>query len=371
VPTVDVYFIGTFPENSLTLGPTTFIGPTMLTIHGEAPTVLASGTVSAYQAFNPAGNVRARLTDGTADFSVLKRQRLRMTSGGSAGAVAWVTSLGGGNTVANISHLWSPPSGANFFLGASAANPVPGDGYDVEHVVTFFAKHNIQLQGRVHVGVRDLGFIAGPFDPASSERNISNSDTGNRGNLVFYGCEYDHTAFVYSATGKFSHVACGFIGDAWGFFYQACNANEYANYYSASSQVVDGSFVPAQCNVHDGDGVRNVARANEDSWSTDVGHRAFFGNVNGTFNHHYHLFNFGTWTAETSSALVWGSDGNTVTAAFYVANGCGAHYAVKPTAVGGAPGNDVVLANEAPLAWAAIPAKASTATNNAYLLQRL
>lgn len=370
VSAVNVYLAGfSSPTESLSLGPTAFAGLSTVKIYGET-TELAAGSITAYQAAVPASDIRATLTDAGADFTSSKWKRLRVTSGTKTGAITWITSLGGA-TVANIGQFWSQGTSATYWLG-DKANPAPGDAYVVEDLGTFFDKHMINFFGEVRVEVHDVGFVASVItDPNLGMLNISNSSCGNRSTVIFHGCSYDTTASFYAAAGKFSMVACAFVGTTWTFAYQECNANERACCFGVPSQVIDQSFVASSDSVHDGDGARHVGRGSEASWMIEIGPRGFFGNVNGLFSAHMTLFNFTTWTGETSSSRVWGSAGNTVTQAWAIANGCAAQYTVKPTAFGVTPGNDVKLADEAVIAYGAIPAKAATATNNAYFLQRL
>lgn len=103
------------------------------------------------------------------------------------------------------------------------------------------------------------------------------------------------------------------------------------------------------------------------SYVRDLGPRGFFGNVNsGSQVYNVRIEDFAQWAMTSSSSRFWGAAGNTVTNALVVRNGCGATYVTLPTSTGAIPGQDVVLAGAAAVAWAAIPAIAA-APNNAFV----
>jgi hypothetical protein len=136
-----------------------------------------------------------------------------------------------------------------------------------------------------------------------------------------------------------------------------------------TAQIIDGGMMVGQRNVHDGNGTHSVSLgADGGATLLDVHHRAFFGNVNGIFTSHVQVYDASDYVLESANARLWGAAGNTVTNALKIMNGCNVQYVTLPTATGAVPGNDVVLAAAAAIAWAVIGAAGgavAVAPNNA------
>lgn len=350
-------------------------GPTIVQFQGGAPTQLDSGTVTAFTAMNPAGGVRAALTDAAQDFSGYINKRIRLTSGANVGAVAWICSLGGGNTVANVSEFVASPSLATGWPVATIVTPAVNDTYVIEdlsascdaHAVRVFGRHAVSpTEGRAYV--RDIKFV-------SAKNAYSQSQGQATSSLIFYGCLWDWSV------GGVSYVqqnctctwsGCAFLGSGSFFIsFVFSRAQELGCAFFGVSNVLDGSTMFAQRNIHDGNGAKNVSRQ-VDGGATlvDVHHRGFFGNINGTLTSHIHVLDASSWVAESANSRFWGAAGNTVTNALKINNGCEVQYVTLPTSTGAVPGNDVVLAAAVAIAWAAVPAVAAAPNTAAINLRQ-
>jgi hypothetical protein len=358
----DIYQTGAFPGQVLAAD-LTITGPTIINFRGVA-TVVDSGTVTAYTASNPAGGVRAAVTDAAQDFTAHVLKRIRLTSGANIGATAIIGSLGAGVTVANVTEFLSSPTGGT----PAFVVPAPGDTYDIIDYGTSCDSHAIRLHGFSLIDntrrayVRDIS-----FNPGVS--CIASSSADGQTMLHFYSCEHVYTAATYLIRdSSFQMYGCHGRGSA-AFFLGMGNSSLYeiGCLYSGLSYVIDRCLMAGQRNIHDGGGARNVSRY-VDGFATliDVHHRGFFGNINGAFTAHVKVQDGSQWVAESANALAWGALGNTVTNALNVENGCSMQYVTKPTMTGNIPGNDVVLASLAAIAWAAVPAIAA-APDTAYV----
>lgn len=365
VPTVTVHYAGSFPNETLTLGDVHFLGLTILLIKGAPLTQLDAGSVTAYTAFNPAGGTRAALTDATQEFTAFKQKRIRITSGAALTGVTRVCSLGGGATVANVGQFRTLPTAANFWTGANV-NPGAGATYVVEEFVTVFQRYDFSLLGgNVQVLVTDIQITA-PVPGAEVDPLVSYGGAAQgRNSIQFFGCDLVATFFM-RLEGNATFFSCGFRGaglTVLGNF----RGTESGSCWFNASQLQEQAFLDGSYNIHDGDGARNVSRVlNESAYQTDLDHRGFFGNINGTFTSHVELYGNSHYDCQQAGSRLWGAAGNTVTTALKVQNGCGLVFVTKPTMTGAVAGNDVVLAGAAAIAWGAVPAIAA-APDNAYV----
>lgn len=120
-----------------------------LTVSGT-PTLIYTGAVGAYQAQAAPAN-DARLTDAgvvaAGGWGANLQRRLRLTSGASSGAIAWVLKDLGGN-VARVSQF--------ILMTGVAANPAPGDSYVIETLPVEIGGFQIFMQGGFSVTLQDL-----------------------------------------------------------------------------------------------------------------------------------------------------------------------------------------------------------------------
>lgn len=358
VTSVTVTLTGSFQTEPLNLS-AIFTSPTatIVEVTGSTTTV-ASGSVTAYTGFTPSTNTRAQLTDGAQNFTAHVRRRIRMTSGAANTAVTYICSLGGGITVANVGQFRTPPTTSLISTGASV-NPGIGDTYVVETLDTQVREYNINCPGAlVRMKSIEVSPVAGTT-LVSMRSNMTSSI-----NCLFWGGAIVKTATLSIAEGSHTWIASSLRGT--GSIEIRNTASIHRNMcFFHNIQYHFGSFVQGGENVHDGNGTDNVTLVIElGAELSENQHRGFFGCINGGgFVSLVHISNMAQWTMITSTALFWGAAGNTSTNAVDVENGCGASYVTKPTATGGAPGTDVVLAGGAAIAWAAVPAIAASPDN--------
>lgn len=363
ITSVNVSLSGTFAAtDTLILAGAIFTSTVVLTVSGTMST-FDSGSVTAFTAMNPATATRATLTDAAQDFTGSVRKRIRMTSGAANGAISWVCSLGGGVTVANVGQFW-----ANNALFGAAATPGIGDTYVIEDFTTSIQRYFIDLDGPVITMLRDIQFVG-----TASATDVSTSYFGPMVNQLkhkVYGCSWSFTGFATQVvTGNQSLMACSAVWDnnsgsgldmRQGIFVEAGCC------WFALTQLTVNAQIQGFNNIHDGNGTLHVGRyALNDAYEEDFDHRGFFGCVNGTIAELMRIDDGGIVIMSVSTARFWGTTGNTATNALRVRNSAGFLYVTLPTATAATPTSDVVLANAAAIAWAALPATA-VAPNNAY-----
>lgn len=364
VSAVTVSLAGTFAvTDALVLGNTTFTNPTgtTVTITGTMTQVAAGTITAAFVAFNPAGGVRAALTDGAQNFTTHIRQRIRMTDGPAANAVTFIGSLGGGVTVANVGQFW-----ADSKFGGGTATPAMGNAYVIETYATRIQRYHLDFNGPVWVKIKDIEFVAVAI---VTDISISEVKVGDRLHTQLYGCLFSMVGFAQHIVNG-TQALCGCAG-VWdtntgsGVVFRDGCVLEFACCWFCLTQADNCEFV-SQHNMHDGNGTLHVGRLmNNRSFEEDIHHRAFFGNINGTITEHIRIEDDAVLIGSVANARYWGAAGNTVTNALRVRNGCGFQYVTLPTMTGNVPGNDVVLANTAAIAWGALPAVAAP-PNNAF-----
>lgn len=327
------------------------------TLQGTMQTDLA-GSVNAFTSWNAAGGIRAALQVLGADFTSLKRKRLRLTSGANVGALGSFGSIAAANTC-------QPTS---FGTATSAAiNPVAGDGVAVETPLSACQGLIVEGLGQGLFILRDLLYDAVNSDCRFRARAASPTRMRAQG-IEFRAFS---TSTPPNITGSFFAIGCyvtGPIGLAvategnstWlctGFYHDSISQFNNQGYYLANNWLADGDGTNDARLV-----VGNGALLESIGTQSGIG---CFGCVGGA---NLVEVNDGSMVIMSlANSLFWGAAGNTSTVALRVFNGCGFEYVTRPTATGAAPGvNDVTLANAAAVAWAAIPAIAA-APNNAYV----
>lgn len=362
VPSVLFYLSGDFGFEPLVLKLVRQAQSTIIRVIG-ATTVDDAGTITGWQAEVATTNTRRQLTDASQDFTAHVGKRIRLTSGAYAGYVTWITSLGGGPTVANIGKFNWPQVGAD---------PAIGDAYVIESMTT--------KVGAIIVDILPgtAGASASTWYPSVENiacvLNHANAFSGTMieaGSVVFRGCLWTSSAIVINsflvAGGWQYWVSCS--NDANVFLTRA-TVSAYSSVHRARIGVINGSaMVGSQSTLHDPNGARNASLyIGESGYLKDFSSRAFFNNpFDGTFYvYNVILLGFGQWAMGNTSAVLCGNSGNTTTAVVRIYNGSGVTYVTVPVGSAAVPGNDLVLSNGAPQAWATLPAIAA-APNNAFM----
>jgi hypothetical protein len=341
---------GTYPD-PLVLAPNLPSLAQTLTIQGVM-TENYAGTVTGFTAFNPAGGVRSVFTDAAADFSTLK-QRIRMTSGPANAGLAWYNSIAAATD--------AQPGAFALVTGAtSGIIPAIGNTFVLETPASIIPGYGIRVDGPGGVFLRDFK-IAGT---GTKQCYLWSQNNGR-----VFGCQFDATGGTCALFGRFVAIACmsenGFLSVA------SDGAITMTTHHFFSQAQIVGGYVNANNAIHDGNGTSNVELFISNGASVEdggtVSARCFFGCLGGA--ELVELSDGGMWVLNSTNARFWGAAGNTATNALQVFNGSGFSYVTLPTATGAVPGNDVVLAGGAAIAWAALPAVA-VAPNNAFALVR-
>lgn len=184
-------------------GTLTDIGPLDLHI-GTGILVLVQGTIastapssfSALVSTNSSTNTRGTATDGAASFA--RSQRLRMTSGASAGAVTY-TQGGTTSTVAQVTG-WSVLAGLSpaSSINPVTVNPSPGDNYVIDTIqTTFQGRMDIRVKGAGRFAWQDINFTSDPsnaFLAFQAWRPMN--DLGTTAGVMFVKCSYDTNSFA-------------------------------------------------------------------------------------------------------------------------------------------------------------------------------
>lgn len=349
---VNVYLAGTFPSEKLLLN-ATFPAPNanpVVTVTG-AKTTVASGTVTAYQAWNSAADLRGQMTDGAQDFTAQVRRRVRLTSGAGAGGLAWIGSLGGGVTIANTSRFRTV-SGTST---GSFVDPGIGDSYVVETLDTTILEYQIDCPGAL-VKLEDLRIAT------NATATISQCNSGDRGHarntVRVAGCEYYAAASgeVQMRGGQLL-LACANGGPGAGLSLYGGRFINFKSHFSWGPTNLYNVMIQSDSWMHDGNGTDPAHLLVEQGATVyDQTFRAFFGCTNVTQTALIRVNNAGFMAF--NSAYLWGAAGNLKTNAVWIGNSCGITFsaATPPKATGATPGvNDAVVSNVG-LAWAAITA---------------
>lgn len=370
VTAINIYLYGAFLLDSLVLNATVTV-PTTISVYGRT-TQVDVGSVTAYQAWDSANDLRATLTDATQNFTAHVRRRIRLTSGTGAGAITWIGSLGGGATVANIGQFRTTtwPTGVK-------KNPAPGDAYVIEMLDTPLLEYRQECEGPVTVDLHDLSFTTTQlFGVLGGVSRCVSSTSGGPAWMRSLGCSFTVAAGSdFAFMGDHFHISCGYFGPA------ASNLGLYFNrgYYNIKSACCFTSLhlyfsadFTLDSPMHDGNGTHWVGTAIQEGSKYRVFDTfdAYFGCIAGPDpNCLVRVSNMSQYIM--SNAYFWGAAGNQTLVALNVANGNGAYYApgMKPKATGATPGNDVLLADTQTFAWANIPAIAA-GINNAAVLEK-
>lgn len=198
--TLTINLAGTFPTEYLTLD-FAVAGTTTVDVTGQT-TQVDSGTITAYTAENPATTTRRALTDAAQDFTAHVRRRMRMTGGAQSGAVAWIGSLGGGVTVANMSAFYKDTQ--------STGNPAAPDAYVIETLDTTLLGYAIRISGNVLFFLRSCVFTP----PVGGGHSVI--DCGGFIHARMFGCSIvtvPTNAFV--TVGTVTMLGCSNAGYSW------------------------------------------------------------------------------------------------------------------------------------------------------------
>jgi hypothetical protein len=351
---INVTLSGSFPTEALVLQA---VVPTAIPVEITASpsAAVVSGTLTGYQQSN--STLRGSITDAAQNFTGLAPRRIRITSGTVAGSVTWFNSIAAATTANTGQFVRIATPGAT----GAVANPLVGDEYVVEGLVTQIKEYDIRITGLGITTVSNLiiGSSVNTYTPHSY------SACGDNVKLRLFGCLYLNPADSNQVVvGNQVLYACcnrggtGLTAFAVGEFLITGHCHFGVTTFSTAS------WVTANRALHDGNGTANVGLFIFNSaFLGDIGDRGFFGNINGTTTAHIQIENFAQYLINAGSNTLWGAAGNTVTNAVIIRNGCGMSYATKPTATGAIPGNDVVLAGGAAIAWEAVPALAVSPDN--------
>ena len=322
---------------------------------------LDTGTITGWQSQVSSTNTRRQLTDSSQDFTSYIGKRIRLTSGANSGLVTWITSLGGGVTVANI---------GKFNWWQIGADPSIGDSYVIEEIRTKVGGCKIDLGGA-------WGANANTWQPSVenitfqiiSSNSSFNSDVFFIQGTVLRGCLFTNTGSAsFYLAGHVNLISCSndSILIFWqGFFscYSFVHRNRMLWYRLSTGQY-------AQSVLHDGNGTADVNLTFLDgAYVRSITDHGFFGAAaNASYNSLITLSGLSQWALSGGSSFIWGNSGNVPTNVIKIFNGSGISYngAAVPVAEGGTAGANVVLAGEAAIPWASLPAIA-TSPNNAFM----
>ncbi len=319
---------------------------------------VASGTLTGYQQSD--STLRGSITDAAQNFTGLAPRRIRITGGTVPGAVTWFNSIAAA-TIANtgqFERIATPTA------SIGTTNPIVGDPYVVEDLVTQIERYDIAITGR---GVFTLsGVIIGAAASTTVPRSRMRCSGATTGRV--FGCLFLNPANgTQLVEGDTVLGACSNrnVSGSGALTLTAGVMTLQGHCHFGFSQIFTGANVTGNRALHDGNGTANVTLfIGNGTYLEDIGDRGFFGNVNsGSLVYHVRVEDFAQWVINGGTNTFWGAAGNTTTNALQVANGCGVSYATKPTATGAVPGNDVVLAAGAAIAWAAVPAIAASPDN--------
>ncbi len=343
-----IRLLGTFPGETLSLPTPTVDRGQSLGITGALTTVL-SGTITTYTARNAAGNASATIL-ANVSFAGQAGRRIRLTSGGNAGATATVLADLGGNTCRVSSFASST---------GSAVTPANGESFVIETYDTTVGGVSIISLGAGKVWAEDLEFAAqetfqpNTFQPAGF---VSTGAGVDRGSAFFNRCRF-------SGGNTFMLVAgCGFTACT-----VACNLSlRLGRFYFQHGAIVAGSCALFNSSLTIQAGWFSVDSSTgtpltltEQSSVNQIADVQFFGcaGTNGI------ELRESVW-AQGASVFVYGAT-NTFTTALRVISGSEFLYQNTPTIVGVT--QDVLLGGAA-TAWGAIPA--INAANNAAVVVR-
>lgn len=328
---------GTFPSEVLALSGVEVQRGQSLVVRPATLTEVASGTITTYTARNAAADTSATIL-ADISFAGLAQARIRLTSGASSGATAWIGADLGGNTCR---------VGA-FQLNGGAVTPANGVTFVVETYPTAVGGVTIQYVGAGHVRVEDFEvrqigtgqpqFIAGG--------GLGSSTTFFETGAQVYRCKltvgarwYYGTAFTGCCSTAPMIVASGqyiMQGHTW---FSAVTLRDNASLTLQGPYV---TFDSANISI----ALMQVLTGSVLLYGADI---EFFGCVSTVAA--FALAEFASIYSSASARSVYGS-GNTFPTAALVRSGTGFVYTTKPTIVGTV--QDALVGGTA-RAWAAIP----------------
>lgn len=198
VSATDVTLTGTFPTEVLTHNITDYAG---ITYHA-APTLSANGVVTAFTAL-AAPATDAKLTDTTTPIVWAARvgQRVRLTSGANAGAIAWVLKDLGANQ-ARVSQFTNPTTGA-------AVSPAVNDAFAVETLDTVVGGLQCFSLG---TGVTKFQSLAVAQIAATGA--LLHAAGGSPSSIALEGCKLQTNSFIqsFSASAYTVRACCNSSG---------------------------------------------------------------------------------------------------------------------------------------------------------------
>ena len=332
-----ITLLGTFPSEVLALSGVEVQRGQSLVLRPATLTEVASGTITTYTARNAAADTSATIL-ADISFAGLAQARIRLTSGASAGATAWIGADLGGNTCR---------VGA-FQLNGGAVTPANGVTFVVETYPTAVGGVTIQYVGAGHVRVEDF-----------EVRQIS---TGQPQYLIGGGLGSSTTLFEAGA----QVYRCKFtVGSRWYYGTTLTGCCSTAPMIAASGQYImqghtwfsamtlrDNASLTLQGPYVTFDSVNVSIPVMQVLTGSVLGYAAdieFFGCVSTVAG--LALAEFASAYSSSSARSVYGS-GNTFPTAALVRSGTGFVYTTKPTIVGTV--QDALVGGTA-RAWAAIP----------------
>lgn len=362
VTAVTVSLAGTFPTEGLYLN-AIFASPGATLVISGTMTQVDNGTITAYQDWNSAANLRGQLTDAVQDFTAHVRRRVRYTDGTAVGALTWIGSLGGGVTVANVGRPRTGGAPDSLFTGAFKV-PSVGNAYVIETYNTDILEYQLACSG-AFITLKDVRVRAPAGGITAGRLSHCYTSMGNAQDRVklfgvLFSCA-DATNQITCSGGQ-TWLACAIEGPSFQCYGGFINVKGLCAF--GSINVYAGTMMQRDSSMHDGNGTDSAHMLIEQSAVVyDQTFAAFFGNTNATQTALVRLNNFGAWMLNT--CYFWGAAGNLKTNALQVGNSSGVVYSAGtvPKATGATPGvNDAVVSNVG-IAWGALPYLAPSPDN--------
>lgn len=179
------------------------------TVNGAAPTQIDAGSLTgAYQAYSPAANTDARVTDAAQAWGPNVNARIRFTSGAANGNIAWVLADLGANT-ARIGQL------VNRTTGNVSPNPGIGDTYVVETLPTLIAGYMVALSGGMKFAGKDLTCHVESVDNINQYIRTSGQTaltTDQAPTCRLDGCKFENAVITAGTRQAFYESFFGMIG---------------------------------------------------------------------------------------------------------------------------------------------------------------
>lgn len=295
-----------------------FIGAVTSTVDTIAtilPTVPGAATTNV-------GAQRGTLTATARDVSVGDdRARLRITSGATAGAIAWVTRVPtpGVGGVYNVTR-WG--SLANPLTSTLVTNqtPAPGDSYALDVLTSRVGYLDLRVRGPGRIVLQDL------FDRPAETTTVTHRatcDNGNANGVMAYGCRFEATATQLFQAGIWTMAVCSVSSDVGNIVYSGvkvvhrmCVHTGTANVPHTSVFIQDETvlvavsghtFDNAQVIIQNGSIWDQIgSNANDVQWCDLTGLRAV------------EVAQTGQFWAHSSTNRIWGLDNSVSSSTFLV-----------------------------------------------------